>query len=225
MGSYVLAIDTSTRLASLALYDGEKVCSEESWHSEDGHTVELAPRLERMLRQHRLSPEHLGGIAVALGPGSFTGLRIGLSIAKGLALALSVPLIGIPTLDILAYAQPYKRQLLYPIIQAGRGRVCTAPYRWKRGRWRCQGDPRITTMAELCKGLEEKAFFCGELDAPAAQMIRERLGEKATVAKPAFSLRRAGFLAELGYERLKRNEVDDPATLSPIYLSALTEDP
>lgn len=221
MGSYILAVDTATRFASLALYDGEAVCSEESWRSADGHTVELAPRLARMLEQQEVSPGDLGGIAVALGPGSFTGLRIGLSIAKGLALALSTPLIGVPTLDILAYAQPPKRLPLYPIIQAGRGRICTAPYRWRRRRWRRQEELRITTMPELCTGLKERSLFCGEIDASAVQLMRERLGKGAIVARPAFSLRRAGFLAELGYERLGRNEVDDPATLSPIYLSIL----
>lgn len=221
MRSYILAVDTATRLASLALYDGEMVCGEESWHSVDGHTVELAPRLVRMLDQQGISAQDLDGIIVALGPGSFTGLRIGLSVAKGLALALAIPLIGVPTLDILAYAQPRKRLSLYPIIKAGRGRICTALYRWRRGRWRCQNGPRITTMAELCEKLEGRALLCGEIDASAVQLIREYLDDRAIVAKPAFSLRRAGFLAELGYERLKRNKIDDLATLSPIYLSVL----
>jgi len=85
----ILALDTATRMASIALYDGERVHSEETWHSERNHTVELMPSLVRLLERQRVSPQELTGVVVALGPGSFTGLRIGLSVAKGLALALS----------------------------------------------------------------------------------------------------------------------------------------
>ena len=85
----LLAIDTATRVPSLALYDGERVVAEETWRSANGHTVELVPGLVRVLERQRVSPAELKGIAVALGPGSFTGLRIGLGIAKGLALTLA----------------------------------------------------------------------------------------------------------------------------------------
>ena len=217
-GSVLLAIDTATRTASLALYDGERVCAEETWLSRNQHTVELMPSLVRMLERQGIGPQDLRGIAVALGPGSFTGLRVGLSVAKGLALALSIPLVGIPTLDVLAYAQPARHSPLCAVVRAGRGRVCAALYRRRRGRWRRQGDYRIATIAELCAEVEGRTFFCGEIGVQEAQLLRERLGERAVVASPASSLRRAGYLAELGYERLERGEVDDPATLSPIYL-------
>jgi tRNA threonylcarbamoyladenosine biosynthesis protein TsaB len=76
----------------------------------------------------------------------------------------------------------------------------------------------LTTLDELCAKIETRTFFCGEIDAQAAKLLREYLGEKAVVASPASSLRRAGYLAELGWQRLERGEVDDPATLVPIYL-------
>jgi tRNA threonylcarbamoyladenosine biosynthesis protein TsaB len=214
----LLAIDTATRVPSLALYDGEWVLAEETWHSANGHTVELMPSLVRMLERQRVSPSELRGIAVALGPGSFTGLRIGLGVAKGLALTLGMPLIGIPTLDALVYAQARERGPVCAVLRAGRGRFSAAFYRRRRGWWQKQGDYRLTTLDELCAEIQTRTFFCGELDAQAAELLRERLGKKAVVASPASSLRRAGYLAELGWQRLKRGKVDDPAALSPIYL-------
>jgi tRNA threonylcarbamoyladenosine biosynthesis protein TsaB len=214
----LLAIDTATRVPSLALYDGERVLTEETWRSANNHTVELAPALVRALERQNIPPAELRGIAVALGPGSFTGLRIGLSVAKGLALTLAISLVGIPTLDALVYAQSRKRGPVCAVLQAGRGRVSAAFYRRRGGQWQRQGDYHLTTLSELCADIESRTFFCGEIDAQAAELLRERLGAKAVIASPASSLRRAGYLAELGWQRLERGEVDDPATLAPIYL-------
>ena len=214
----LLAIDTATRVPSLALYDGEWVLAEETWRSANNHTVELMPGLVRMLERQKVLPSELRGIAVALGPGSFTGLRIGLGVAKGLALTLAIPLVGIPTLDALVYAQGHKRDPVCAVLQAGRGRVSAAFYRQRRGQWQRQGDYRLTKLEELAADIETRTFFCGEIDAQAAELLRERLGAKAVVASPAASLRRAGYLAELGWQRLERGEVDDPAALAPIYL-------
>ena len=214
----ILAIDTATRIASIALYDGEWVRGEETWHSKRNHTVELMPSLVRLLDRQGVSPQELTGVVVALGPGSFTGLRIGLSVAKGLALALKVPLVGVPTLDALAYSQPDQGLPLYAVVQAGRGRVCAALYQREGKRWRRATDYCITTLADLCQQVEGPAFFCGEMDAEGVRLLEENLGQWAVVASPASCLRRAGYLAELGWQRLKRDEADDPATLSPIYL-------
>lgn len=216
----LLAIDTATRTAGLALYDQAKgrVLGEETWHSVNNHTVELMPRLVRLLDQQGVAPADLAGLSVSLGPGSFTGLRIGLGVAKGLALAHRIPLVGVPTLDVVA--QPHKAQRLpiWAILQAGRSRICVARYVRRRGRWRRQGDFRLTTLENLCEEEKEPALFCGEIDATDANFIRQELGLAVTIASPAFSLRRAAHLAELAWERLSRGDQDDPASLAPIYL-------
>ena len=99
----LLGIDTATHFAGLALYDQGQVWAEEIWYSAMTHTVELMPRVQRMLNTYRVTVEALTGIGVSLGPGSFTGLRIGLAAAKGMALPYRLPLIGISALDVLAY--------------------------------------------------------------------------------------------------------------------------
>ncbi len=216
----LLAVDTATHMASLALYDETKgwVLGEESWYSVNNHTVELMPRLVRLMEQQALASADLSGLVVSLGPGSFTGLRIGLGVAKGLALARGLPLIGVPTLDVVAQPHMTQRLPIRAILQAGRGRICAGHYVRKKGQWRRKGDYQLTTLDELCNPIDEASLFCGEIEADHANQIRERLGPTAIVATPAASLRRAAFLAELGWERLSRGDSDDAATLSPIYL-------
>ena len=216
----LLAIDTATQMASLALYDPSRglVLGEESWHSVNRHTVELMPRLDRLLVQQGVAPDALTGLAVSLGPGSYTGLRIGLSVAKGLALARQIPIVGVPTLDIVA--QPHTAQSLpiWAILQAGRGRICAAQYARRKGRWGRRGEYMLTTLAELCENVRDPSLFCGEIDAEATAEIQQRLGLEAIIASPAASVRRAAYLAELGWQRLARGDTDNAPLLSPIYL-------
>jgi tRNA threonylcarbamoyladenosine biosynthesis protein TsaB len=117
-------------------------------------------------------------------------------------------------------AQPHMTQRLpiWAILQAGRGRICAGHYVRKKGQWQRKGDYQLTTLDELCNPIDEPSLFCGEIEADHANQIRERLGPIAIVATPAASLRRAAFLAELGWGRLSRGDSDDAATLSPIYL-------
>ncbi len=218
----LLGIDTATQMAGLALYDpsGGRVLGEESWYSSNRHTVELMPRVVRLLAQQGLAPADLTGMVVSLGPGSFTGLRIGLSVAKGLALALHKPIVGIPTLDCVA--RPHMTQPLpvWAILQAGRGRICAAQYASHKGRRERAGEVMLTTVEELCKGIEGPSFFCGEIDAQTTSEIRQYLGLGVIIASPAATVRRAAYLAEMGWERLAKEDVDDATTLAPIYLQS-----
>ncbi|MFQ6000769.1 MAG: tRNA (adenosine(37)-N6)-threonylcarbamoyltransferase complex dimerization subunit type 1 TsaB [Anaerolineae bacterium] len=207
----ILALDTSTRTAGIAIYGGEEgVVSELTWRSSSHHTVELAPYLDLLL-----GPKELTGIAVALGPGSFTGLRVGLSLAKGFALAQGIPLIGIPTLDALAYSQSHQPLPICALLEAGRGRICAALY--EKVTLHRVTDYLLTTLEGLSSEITRPTLICGEIDEVGAAILRKRLGDRAVVTSPAASLRRAGYLAELGWERLQRGEVDDPRTLEPLY--------
>jgi tRNA threonylcarbamoyladenosine biosynthesis protein TsaB len=213
----LVAIDTATDQASLALHDGFRVRVEHTWEAPRRHTTELTARLAEAMGQLDLRPGRLSGVVVSRGPGSFTGLRVGLAVAKGLAIAQRLPLVGVPTLDVVANAQGRDRRRLGVVLQAGRGRICIAIYRWQFGSWQVQDEARLTTWSILAEEISEPTLLCGEIDQEGADLMT-RLGDRAVVLPPAWRLRRAGFLAELGWQRLNRGQVDDPAALTPIYL-------
>ena len=139
----LLAIDTATPTLSLALFDGYQVHAESTWRTVNRHTVELAPAIQKMLTGLQLSPSDLTALAVSQGPGSFNGLRIGFSVAQGLALALNIPLIAVPTLDITVAPQPSFKGNLLAVAQAGRGRIVACTYRWRTSAWVSMNDTRI----------------------------------------------------------------------------------
>src|SRR5512144_1429356 len=145
----LLAVDTSTAQVGLAVYDGSQVVSEYAWRSSQRHTVELAPAISELLKRCGLMMDDVSALGVALGPGSFTSLRVGLSLVKGLALARHLPLIGIPTLDILAAAQSPARVPLAVAIQAGRGRLALGWYKRSKNGWQARGPARVVTVAAL----------------------------------------------------------------------------
>lgn len=216
--SLILGIDTATRVAGLALGDEHRLWTEEVWHSIETHTVELMPRLDRMMRHLERRPDDLTAVAVSLGPGSFTGLRIGLSAAKGLALSHGLPLVGIPTLDILALPHAKRGGSIWAVIQAGRGRLCAARYGRQRGTLALREGPELLTLEELAQRLEGRVFLCGELEPQEIAYLQEECGGEIRVASPAESLRRPGFMLELARRRLEAGETDLPETLAPIYL-------
>ncbi|HJW90156.1 MAG TPA: tRNA (adenosine(37)-N6)-threonylcarbamoyltransferase complex dimerization subunit type 1 TsaB [Anaerolineales bacterium] len=213
----LLALDTSTRVVGIALYTGVQVLSEALWTSRDYHTVELAPKVEEFLSRAGLQVADLRVLAVALGPGSFTGLRIGLALAKGLCLAQHLPLIGIPSLDILAAALPVIDTQLAAILRAGRGRIVVGWYQAAKGAWQPSGRVEVLTAEGLARQLEVPTQVCGELTEEERRLFGRR-HKFARLASPALSLRRPAYLGELAWARWQAGKVDDPATLAPIYL-------
>jgi tRNA threonylcarbamoyladenosine biosynthesis protein TsaB len=213
----ILAIDTATQYAGLALYSQDGLRAEESWYTDRNHTVELMPRVVRMLQSAQLKVTDLTALAVSIGPGSFTGLRIGLAVAKGIALPHKLAVVGVPTLEAAAY--PFRDQPLpvWVIAQAGRGRILAACYGREEDRWQPLVNPAVTTIEALVRQIGQPALCTGEIDAQAARTLRQ----KAQVASPAARLRRAGYLAELAAQRLEANEQDDPDALVPIYISSV----
>lgn len=209
----ILSIDTSTRNCSLALYEPQRgVLAREFWTADQDHTAALAPRLDKLLGA---GLSKVSGLVVALGPGSFTGTRAGLSLAKGLSLANSLPLVGIPTPDALAHSQGVAPFPLYAILEAGRGRISVTPYSSAGGKWERSGEYRLTTLQALSQDVEGPAIFCGEINDPTLFLTQRSAG---TVVFP--EVFRWPTLSRLGWERLGRGEVDHLPTLEPIYLSS-----
>ena len=220
----LLALDTSTSWISLALYDGTHVRYETTWESQHHHTVELAPAIERLFLQTGTTREDLTGLVAAIGPGSFTSLRIGLALVKGMALALTIPVVGVPSLDVIAAAQPLDERPMLAVLQAGRRRLAYVTYKVQGDAWVAQGQPTVIDASDLVRTIESPTLICGELSQEARSILGRRW-KNANIAPPERCLRRAGFLAALSSERITAGDVDDPATLSPIYLSTANNIP
>ncbi len=216
----LLAIDTSTALTGLACYDHTGLLGECTWQSGRNHTAHILPQLDMLMQHIQRTPADLQAIAVALGPGSWSGLRVGMSMAKGIALASNLALIGIGTLDVLAYQHQQHQQPampIYPLIRLGRGRFAVAKFHCANGCKRL-GDYRNVSLAELAAELDEPSFFCGDIDAESQEELRGSSGAYARFAQPAANLRRPGYLAELAWRRFAAGEHDSLTGLEPIYL-------
>jgi tRNA threonylcarbamoyladenosine biosynthesis protein TsaB len=226
----LLAIDTSTAQIGLALYDGTSVPGEFVWHSGLHHTQELAPALAELLRRVGIKITAVDALGVALGPGSFTSLRVGLAFAKGLVLARHMPIVGIPTLDIVAAAIPLSQsssgspalpvllhRRLAAVVKAGRGRLALGWYDAGENEWQADGPATVTTADELAESIHKPVIVCGEMSADERHRLARRF-KNVTLASPAQCVRRPGILAELAWQKWQAGKIDPAAALAPIYL-------
>lgn len=222
----LLAIDTATRQISLALHDGRILIAEHTWPSENQHTAQLAPAILKLLEQCRLTPKDLTAFAVTTGPGSFTGLRIGVAAAKGMAGAVKAPLVGVGTLDVTAAGFPGGLpHALVAAAAAGRGRVVVRSFAWRKNEWKARSEMRLTDWAGLIASLDGAATITGDIDAAGVDALNkaQESGIPVTVAPAAYRLRRAGILAELAWAQLHANPQNgafDPVLVTPIYVKS-----
>ncbi|HET6318180.1 MAG TPA: tRNA (adenosine(37)-N6)-threonylcarbamoyltransferase complex dimerization subunit type 1 TsaB [Chloroflexota bacterium] len=209
----LLALDTSTRIASVAVHDGEQVLSETTWLAGREHSTRLLVEAEAALQRIGKTPTDLTGVAVATGPGSFTGVRVALSVAKGLAAGLGVPLWGVSTLDAMAHSASGTDLPVRVVLEAGRARMATALY----GADLCVEAPRLATLDQLMTLLVEPTLVIGELTLEARTALADM--RHVRVAPPAGSLRRAGFLAELAVARMRSGDPGNPRAVDAVYIS------
>ena len=214
----LLALDTSTEWASVALYDGQDVLAEESWHAQRRHADELFPTIERLLARTRSTLASIDKVAVATGPGSFTGLRIAIAAAQGIARGAGAAMVGIPTLDVLAYPHAASDQSTCPLLPAGRGEFYAAFYQERSHRWERRSPFIAATLPDLCRQIGADTLFVGEIGADAEQTLRDLLGPRALFASPASRMRRAGYLAELGWRGLETSPHQELGEIEPIYV-------
>lgn len=235
----LLAIDTATRTASVALYDETGIIGEATWRALENHTTSLMPQMVRLMAMSGTRMERVQVVAVAIGPGSFTGLRIGLSVAKGLALARGLPVIGVPTLDGLAQAFAQQALPVWAVLEAGRGKFAAAEFTIKRGSAKRVGDYIVADAEHLAaeiarkaegegtqangarKGVRHKSsgvLVCGEVDATLHSTLLARMQERVVLATAANSTRRAAYLGELAWQRWQTNRMNDLRTLTPYYI-------
>jgi tRNA threonylcarbamoyladenosine biosynthesis protein TsaB len=218
----LLAVETSTLTGAVALLESGRVVAESRVSVAITHGERLMGAIDAVLRSARWTLADAEAFAVALGPGSFTGLRIGLSTVKGLAFATGKPVVGVPTLDALAWRLPFCAYPVCPVLDARKNEVYTALYRTRDGQLALLEAARAvapeTLAEELRTTIEEPVVFLGDGVAPFARVLTETLGARALLAPADLRLPSAATVGELGGWALARGETADAAALVPLYL-------
>ena len=218
----LLVVDTSTRYAGAALWRGDEAVASVSWCSTGNHTRELMPAIRRLLEMVDGKPGDLAGVGVALGPGGFSAVRVGMSAAKGLALPLKLPLVGVGTLEMEAYPYAAIGLPVRPLIDAGRGAVATALFKGTGtgagAAWDKLEEERVCDIDEVAASVLEPTLICGEGARSRGGWLAEALGDRAVVVDGYTSSTRLWSLGAIASRRLARGEADDPRSLQPMYL-------
>ncbi len=213
----ILAIETATRQFGVALIEGHHLLASYEVLEEYPHAVELPGAVSRVLKAARLTLKQLEAIVVDVGPGSFTGLRIGVACVKALAFPTNTPLVGVASLEVLAANLPWTAALVCPVLDAKQRNVYASRYRVERGHPMQQGSYFLGPIEQFLEPLEGSCMFLGD----GAARYQDRIllhYPAAQFAQPEYGVPRAVTLARLGSERFHHGQRDDPATLLPMYL-------
>jgi len=220
----ILAMDTTSRVCTVALSEACGFLGEYSLGVERAHSRWLHPAIARLLEDTGTTGERITAVAVSAGPGSFTGLRIGVAAAKALAYAWNVPLLPVPTLDALARAAGPGTGLVSPMTSARRGQVYAGLY---RGGVRVEGPVVEDEEAWLVRLrlLHEDIILVGDALDRKERPLRARLAGALTAAPPSVCHPRAAMVAEIGWELLARGAGGDAMSAIPYYLSRIPAEP
>ncbi len=213
----ILAIDTSTDTASIAITDGEDILVESILNVSRTHSETLIPSFQEMLEKTQLDIKDLDLLALTLGPGSFTGVRIGASTIKGFALALERPVAGVSTLEALASNFPFSSLPIMPLFDARRGEIYCAMFKWEGGTIKRLSEDRAASPEDAIKKIKTKTVFVGDGLVKYGQMIKDTLGDNAVFAPKASWYVRASNVAALGLKSYKADGGLDVATFTPLY--------
>ena len=211
-----LSIDTASVFAGVAIAQQGVVLGELNWRTSNNHSAELIPAIDSLLDRVHRSRESIAAIFVNKGPGSYAGLRVGISTAMGLALALDADLVAVGRLELDAYPHGAFLGPVCAVHQAGRGDLAWAVYACEGGVQREVAAPRLGTFNEMIMSIPPAALYCGELAGIEAQLSDG--SPDARLAAPVASLRRAAILALRGWERYAAGERDNPVSVEPLYL-------
>ena len=216
----ILAMDTATMTSSVAVATEERVLAELTAETRFTHSETLVANIEEVLRLADVKREELSAVAVSLGPGSFTGLRIGLAAAKAIAYALSIPLVGVPTLEVLAAAFPSPGAIVAPLIDAQKGNGYFALYRFTETGLVCEKDVCVASPEEIADAIaneESPVTLAGDFARKLMQKGVE-LPKNASLAPITHIMPRAALVAARAVVRLKNGEGKSPMELEPIYV-------
>lgn len=212
--SLELSVDTASALTSIALTREGRLDAEQTWDAGRDQSRQLLPAIDALLAQRALSKDDLHAVFVSIGPGTYAGIRVGISTAKGLAFGLDIPIVGVGRLEIEAFAFESYGGPVVAIHRAGRSSYAWAAYSADPA-WRELSPPTMVLSADLVGALPDPALATGDIDDELAAQLQQR---GLRVATGAAAVRRASLLAELAWRRLARGDLDDPNSLEPLYL-------
>jgi len=215
----VLGIDTSTSCGSVGLIDDGEVISDYLLKIPVTHSERLLGAIEFVLKEARCNIEDIDGWAISLGPGSFTGLRIGVSTVKGLAFATGKPVAGVSILDVLASQIAPTSYLICPILDARKKEVYTAFYRYEEGRFlKRLSDYQAIRPEDLVEKIKEQTIFLGDGVKTYGDLLLNFLPSLAILPPAPLHVSHGSMVAKLGSELLQKGESLNPSTFTPLYV-------
>ena len=214
----VLGVDSSTMTAGIGIVEGDEIFVEIKFSVKITYSEILLSCIDQALKNIGLKIEDIDGFAISIGPGSFTGLRIGLSALKGLCLATGKPLASVPSLDALAYLSLFSQYPVATLLDAKKNQVYAAIYETKDGELKRLTDYWVLDVEDLVKRISQRTLFVG----PGAKIYQKKLveflGERAYFAWGEKSLPSGATVAFLGSKKLISGQAEDIADLEPLYL-------
>ena len=213
----ILALESATLSGGAALLDGDRLVGETTLSIALTHSERMMAVVDRLLQDCQWTPRDLEGLAVSIGPGSFTGLRVGIATVKGLALALALPVAAVPTLDALAATLPFAGAPVCPLLDARKGEVYCALYRWRGGTMTREWDEQALSPEAAAARLPVPVIVLGD-GVAACRPYLARLGEGVMEAPPARRRPAPGVVAALGHALLVAGKGVEADALAPLYL-------
>lgn len=214
----ILALDTATRTCSVAVVDDRSVLAEETNADEKTHAVLIIEMIQRVITKSALKLSQIDGFAVGRGPGSFTGLRIGIATVKALAVSLEKPVAGVSDLEALAAQAGSSAEWVCPLMDARKGEVYCSNYRIRNGTLQRVSAVRVAAIDEVLEDVSVPSVFIGGGASLYREKIIERLGSQAVFVPPEQNIIRASTIGRLSLDRLKRGDGDDISRLVPEYI-------
>jgi len=217
----VLAIDTSSIVATCAIMDDDKLIGEYILNHKRTHSQKIMPIIKELLTSCELKPGDIDVYAASIGPGSFTGLRIGVATIKALAHATEKPVVGIPTMDAMAFNIPHGEGIIVPMMDARRNRVYTGIYKWDNGKFNIIKEQDVLDIDDLVNILtdrNEKIIFSGDGTSSYREKLVDKLGERALFAPKSVNMARASSVAELAIKKVEEGNGESYFDLVPDYL-------
>jgi tRNA threonylcarbamoyladenosine biosynthesis protein TsaB len=214
----ILAVDTATTSCSVAVIDNGSVCAELTTHKKQTHSKHLMTSIDSVLKSADCRTDDLDGFAVTIGPGSFTGLRIGMATVKGLASAVDKPVVGVSSLETLAWQCSAYSRLICALLDARKAEVYGATYRFRKDRLIRQIPACAVKPEVFVRGIKEPCVLIGSGAQLYRKKIQDALGDKAYFVPDDQNMIRASSVGFLSLKRFKTNDTDRAADLTPFYI-------